>query len=73
MHLLCTSKKGISTQQLHRTLGVTLKSAWFLSHRIREAMKDATCLRYGQPKLGGSGMTIEGDESYIGPKPANRA
>jgi transposase-like protein len=35
MHLLCTSKKGISSNQLHRTLGVTLKSAWFLSHRIR--------------------------------------
>jgi transposase-like protein len=39
MHLLCSSKKGISTQQLHQTLGITLKSAWFLSHRIREAMK----------------------------------
>ena len=68
MHLLCTSKKGISTQQLHRTLGVTLKSAWFLSHRIREAMKVLHV-----DKLGGSGMTIEGDETYMGGKAANRA
>ena len=40
MHLMTSSKKGISSNQLHRTLGVTLKSAWFMSHRIREAMKD---------------------------------
>src|SRR5208283_3185768 len=39
IHLLCSSKKGISSNQLHRTLGITLKSAWFLSHRIREAMR----------------------------------
>src|SRR5687768_8493723 len=39
MFLMCSSKKGISTNQLHRTLGITLKSAWFMSHRIREAMK----------------------------------
>ena len=38
MYLICSSKKGISSNQLHRTLGITLKSAWFLSHRIREAM-----------------------------------
>src|ERR1700675_124179 len=38
MHLLCSSKKGMSSHQLARTLGITLKSAWFLSHRIREAM-----------------------------------
>lgn len=38
MHLLCSSKKGISTNQLSRILGITLKSAWFLSHRIRLAM-----------------------------------
>jgi transposase-like protein len=40
MHLICTSKKGFSANQLHRTLGITLKSAWFLGHRIREAMKE---------------------------------
>src|SRR5215210_2889797 len=39
MVLLCSSKKGISSNQLHRTLGVTLKTAWFMSHRIREAMR----------------------------------
>ena len=39
MFLLCSSKKGLSSNQLHRTLGITLKSAWFVSHRIREAMK----------------------------------
>ena len=38
VHLMCSSKKGISSNQLHRTLGVTLKTAWFMSHRIREAM-----------------------------------
>jgi hypothetical protein len=39
MYLLCSSKKGISSNQLHRTLGVTLKTAWFMSHRLREAMR----------------------------------
>lgn len=39
IYLMCSSKKGISSNQLHRTLGVTLKTAWFMSHRIREAMK----------------------------------
>src|SRR6201747_1646214 len=40
MYLIAGSKKGISSNQLHRTLGVTLKTAWFISHRIREAMRD---------------------------------
>jgi transposase-like protein len=68
MHLLCSSKKGISTQQLHRTLGVTLKSAWFLSHRIREAMKTLHVA-----PMGGSGITVEADETYIGRKSTSRA
>ena len=68
MHLLCNSKKGISSNQLHRTLGVTLKSAWFLSHRIREAMKT----QYIEP-MGGAGMTVEADETYIGRKSTSRA
>jgi transposase-like protein len=63
MHLLCTSKKGISSNQLHRTLGVTLKSAWFLSHRIREAM---TTL--GVESMGGPGGIVEIDETFIGKK-----
>jgi transposase-like protein len=71
MHLLGSSKKGISTHQLHRTLGVTLKSAWFLSHRIRECMKETRDLF--TPELGGSGQTLEVDETYIGGKAENRA
>jgi transposase-like protein len=58
--LIASSKKGISTNQLHRTLGVTLKSAWFMSHRIREAMKDDGSI------LGGGGGIVEADETYFG-------
>jgi hypothetical protein len=68
MHLLCASKKGISTNQLHRSLGITPKSAWFLSHRIREGM---TTL--GVEPMGGAGSVIEADETYIGGKAENRA
>lgn len=64
MFLLCSSKKGISSNQLARTLGVTLKSAWFLSHRIREAMGD----NGASGPLGGEGKVIEADETYMGPK-----
>lgn len=71
MHLLATSKKGISTNQLHRTLGITLKSAWFLSHRIREAMKEIR--GFAADPLGGFGKVVEGDEAWIGPKAANSA
>jgi transposase-like protein len=63
MHLLCSSKKGISSNQLHRTLGVTLKSAWFLSHRIREAMRSI-----GMEPMGGAGEIVEIDETFIGRK-----
>lgn len=61
--LLTASKKGISSNQLHRTLGVTLKTAWFMSHRIREAMRDGSL-----GPLGGEGGTVEADETYFGPK-----
>ena len=71
IHLLCTSKKGISSNQLHRTLGVTLKSAWFLSHRIREAMKEVRDL-FTEP-MGGAGRTVEADETYIGRKSTSKA
>jgi len=64
-HLLSASKKGISSHQLHRMLGVTYKTAWFMAHRIREAMKDEN-----PPPLGGEGKTIEADETFIGPKQA---
>ncbi len=63
MFLMCSSKKGISTNQLHRTLGITLKSAWFMSHRIREAMKQV-----GMKKMGGGGSIVEADETYFGDK-----
>lgn len=59
--LMVSSKKGISANQLHRTLGVTLKTAWFMGHRIREAMKDAN----PQP-MGGNGSVVEVDETFIG-------
>jgi transposase-like protein len=59
-HLLASSKKGISSHQLHRTLGVTYKTAWFMSHRLREAMR-------ADPKgqLGGPGKIVEADETFF--------
>ena len=65
--LIASSKKGISSNQLHRTLGVTLKSAWFMSHRIREAMKDG-----GLEQFGGYGGDVEVDETFIGNNPARK-
>lgn len=61
MYLIAGSKKGISSNQLHRTLGVTLKTAWFMSHRIREAMRDGT-----MEPFGGEGGDVQVDETYIG-------
>lgn len=58
--LINGSKKGFSAHQLHRSLGITYKSAWFLAHRIRETMQDD-----GEP-LGGPGMIIESDEAIVG-------
>jgi transposase-like protein len=58
--LIVSSKKGISANQLHRTLGVTLKTAWFMGHRIREAMDNNT------GPLGGDGKVVEADETFIG-------
>jgi transposase-like protein len=59
--LLCSSKKGISSHQLHRTLGVTYKTAWFMSHRIREAFRNGT-----PSPLGGGGSIVEVDETFYG-------
>ena len=59
--LVASSKKGISTNQLHRSLGITLKSAWFMSHRIREAMREGALFPFGQ-----GGGVVEVDETYIG-------
>jgi transposase-like protein len=66
IHLLCASKKGISSHQLHRILGITLKSAWFLSHRIREAMRDGSLGPLGHG--GGFGNAVEADETFVGRK-----
>ncbi len=62
-HLLAAGKKGTSAHQIHRMLGITYKSAWFMCHRIREAMKDTSSL-----PIGGGGKHIEADETYIGTK-----
>lgn len=59
--LMCASKKGISAHQLHRTLGVTYKTAWFMAHRIREGMKPST-----ESPFGGKGKSVEVDETYHG-------
>lgn len=60
-YLLSSSKKGMSAHQIHRMLGVTYKTAWFMMHRIREAMKPAN-----PEPLGGPGKVIESDEAFIG-------
>src|ERR1700710_579795 len=60
--LMASSKKGMSSHQLHRALGVTYKTAWFLSHRIREAMRSGGLL----PPMGGTGKTVEIDETAQG-------
>jgi transposase-like protein len=67
-YLMASSKKGMSAHQLHRTLGVTYKTAWFMAHRIREAMKGGGV--FGP--LGGFGKTIEADETYWGQKKNRR-
>ncbi len=66
--LMASSKKGMSAHQLGRSLDITYKSAWFMAHRIREAM--------GEPNpgpLGGENKVVEADETYVGGKAKNRA
>jgi transposase-like protein len=67
-HLIYTSKKGISSHQLSRMLGVTYKTAWFMTHRIREAMAPAA----DTEPMGGEGKTVEADEMYVGKKAGRR-
>jgi len=69
MHLLAASKKGISAHQVGRMIGVTYKTAWFLCHRIREAMDDSAV----SGPLGGANKVVEADETYVGGKAKNRA
>ncbi len=66
-HLMTASKKGVSAHQLHRMLGITYKSAWFMAHRIREGLPP----RKPEP-VGGEGKTIEADETYVGGKERNK-
>jgi transposase-like protein len=61
IHLMCASKKGISAHQMHRILECTYEAAWFLCHRIREAMRSGDFT-----PMGGSGKFVEADETYIG-------
>jgi ISXO2-like transposase domain/Transposase zinc-ribbon domain len=70
IHLLCASKKGIATRQLQRMLGCGMKTAWHLSHRIREIMKPAND-GIGSP-IGGEGRTLEADFTYVGRKPEKK-
>jgi len=66
VHLLCSSKKGISSHQLHRVLEITYEAAWFMSHRLREAMRSGD-LGVPMGGAGGSGV-VEADETFIGRK-----
>ncbi len=61
MFLIASSKKGVSAHQIHRTLGLPYKTSWFMMHRIREAMREDDL-----SPLGGSGQTVEADETYFG-------
>ena len=67
-HLLCSSKKGMSAHQIHRILGVTYKTAWFMCHRLREAMREG----HFSDMLGGKNQVVEADETYIGGKEKNK-
>jgi hypothetical protein len=66
-YLMSSSKMGYSAHQLHRTLGVTYKTAWFMCHRIREAMNPTS-----PAPIGGEGKVVEVDETYVGGKEANK-
>jgi transposase-like protein len=66
--LMASSKKGVSSNQLHRTLGVTLKTAWFMSMRLGEAMRVLKI-----DPIGGTGKFVEADETFVGGKARNRA
>lgn len=63
IHLMCASKKGISTRQIQRMLQCSMKTAWFLTHRIREAMREGSLAPFG-----GNGGIVEVDETFIGRK-----
>ncbi|WP_138422059.1 IS1595 family transposase [Maritimibacter alexandrii] len=64
VYLMTSSKKGVSAHQLHRALEVTYKTAWFMAHRVREAMREGNL-----EVMGGAGGTVESDETFIGTDP----
>ncbi|NOT41630.1 MAG: IS1595 family transposase [Alphaproteobacteria bacterium] len=68
IYLICSSKKGISTRQLQRTLGVGMKTAWFLGHRIRFAMEQGEDV----PPMGGAGKVVEADETFLTNSPKTK-
>lgn len=67
-HLIVASKKGISAHQMHRMMGITYKSAWFMCHRIRAALAEGSF----PTQLGGENKVVEADETYVGGKEANK-
>jgi transposase-like protein len=67
IYLMCSSKKGVSAHQLHRTLECTYKTAWFLEHRIREAMRSGALAPFGS-----GGTPVEVDETFIGREPGKK-
>ena len=67
IRLMTSSKKGVSAHQLHRSLGITYKTAWFMAHRIREAMRETN-----PTTLGGEGKVVEADEAYHGKRETPR-
>jgi transposase-like protein len=67
-HMLACGKKGVSSHEIHRALGVTYKTAWFMTHRLREAMAPIK----GAPQVGGEGKTVEADETYLAKSPKTR-
>jgi transposase-like protein len=67
-HLMMASKKGMSAMQIHRMLGISYKSAWFMCHRIRESLRDTKL----DTPLGGQNKVVEADETYIGGKEGNK-
>lgn len=73
IHLMASSKKGMSAHQMHRMLGIGYEAAWFMCHRLREAMRLDPA---GLPPMGGQGKVVEADETYIGqvdvPRPRNK-
>ncbi len=68
IHLMCASKKGISTRQIQRMLRCSMKTAWFLTHRIREAMAPGA----GAGPIGGEGKIVEADEAFLTNSPKTR-